>query len=289
MGDAAAVPSAPRTGWRARPWWPWAKRLLTWTFLAVVAWLIVRYARDVDWDDVADAVRALPPASVAIAVALAACSHALYSTFDLLGRRMTGHRLGTGTVMGITFVAYAFNLNLGAIVGSIALRFRLYARMGLDNATVTRVMAFSMLTNWLGYLVIAGLAFCAAAGERTWHLGRHALETPSWRMALLQLAMSIANWSLMAAIVWTLLSGQVAYLHVLAVLLVAAVAGLVSHVPAGLGVLEAVFVALLSHEVSQGRLIAALLAYRAVYYLLPLAVAAVFYVVTEWRARRMRR
>ena len=63
----------------------------------------------------------------------------------------------------------------------------------------------------------------------------------------------------------------------LAVLLVAAVAGVITHVPAGLGVLEAVFVALLSHQLPQGQLLGALLAYRAIYYLLPLAIATVAY------------
>ena len=56
-------------------------------------------------------------------------------------------------------------------------------------------------------------------------------------------------------------------------LLVAAVAGVIAHVPAGLGVLEAVFIALLSHRVPQAELLAALLAYRALYYLVPLALA----------------
>jgi len=59
-------------------------------------------------------------------------------------------------------------------------------------------------------------------------------------------------------------------------------------VPAGLGVLEAVFVALLSHEVPQAQLLGALLAYRGLYYLLPLAVATLVYMFTEARARRLR-
>jgi uncharacterized membrane protein YbhN (UPF0104 family) len=100
--------------------------------------------------------------------------------------------------------------------------------------------------------------------------------------------MSCLNWSLMGGVIWLLLQGQVGYPQVLAVLLVAAVAGVVTHVPAGLGVLEAVFVALLSHQVAQGKLLGALLAYRALYYLLPLLVATVAYLVTELRARRLR-
>ncbi|MET0542138.1 MAG: UPF0104 family protein, partial [Variovorax sp.] len=63
----------------------------------------------------------------------------------------------------------------------------------------------------------------------------------------------------------------------------------ITHVPAGLGVLEAVFVALLSHRLPQGEILAGLIGYRALYYLAPLAIATVAYVVMEVRARRARR
>ncbi len=320
----AAAGTSARPSWRTRPWWPRAKRIVTGTFFAVVAWLVVDYARTIDWNDVWGALVGLPRTALAAALALVACSYLLYSTYDLLGRTITRHRLGTGTTMGVTLVCYAFNLNLGSLVGSVALRYRLYSRLGLDNDTITRVIGFSMLTNWAGYLVIAGAAFCfgsvdlppnweidggglrvlgavlmvaglaypvvcAAAGERVWKVRGHEFATPSWRMALLQLAMSVANWALMGGVLWVLMQARVGYLHVLAVLLVAAVAGLLTHVPAGLGVIEAVFLALLGHQVGQGRLLGALLAYRALYYLLPLVVACVFYLVTEVRAKRLRR
>ncbi len=304
-------------------WWPWVRRAAVWGFFALIAWLIVRQALAVEWEDVFDAIRARPAASLLAAAALAAASFALYSTYDLLGRHLTRHRLGTPTVMGVTFISYAFNLNLGSLVGGVAFRYRLYSRLGLSNDTITRVLGFSMLTNWLGYLVVAGAAFCfwpmalppewkigseglrilgaallavalayvavcAFASGRVLQVRGHGLKVPGLAMALLQLAMSCANWSLIGGVIWFLLQGQVAYVQVLAVLLVAAVAGVVTHVPAGLGVLEAVFVALLSHEVPQAQLLGALLAYRGLYYLLPLAVAALAYLFTEARARRLR-
>ncbi|MDM0008633.1 lysylphosphatidylglycerol synthase domain-containing protein [Variovorax sp. J22G73] len=304
-------------------WWPWARRAVVWGFFALIAWLLVTQARTIDWAEVLDAIRALPAATLLSAGALVVCSFALYSTYDLLGRHLTGHRLGTGTVMGVTFISYAFNLNLGSLVGGVAFRYRLYSRLGLGNDTITRVLGFSMLTNWFGYLVVAGAAFCfwplalppswkigneglrvlgavllmvalaylvlcATAKGRVWRVRGHAFKTPSLPMALLQLAMSCANWSLIGGVIWFLLQGQVDYVHVLAVLLVAAVAGVVTHVPAGLGVLEAVFVALLAHAVAEAQLLGALLAYRGLYYLLPLVVATVGYLVTEARARRLR-
>ena len=58
------------------------------------------------------------------------------------------------------------------------------------------------------------------------------------------------------------------------------VAGVVTHVPAGLGVLEAVFVACLA-DVATPTVLAALLSYRAVYYLVPLALASIGYAAGE--------
>ena len=60
-------------------------------------------------------------------------------------------------------------------------------------------------------------------------------------------------------------------------------------VPGGLGVLEAVFVASLGASVAAPQLIAALLAYRALYYLAPLVVAAVMHFTIEAKTRRRRR
>ncbi|MFH0132885.1 lysylphosphatidylglycerol synthase domain-containing protein [Variovorax sp. VaC1] len=306
-----------------RSWWPWARRAAMWGFFGLIAWLLVKQARTIAWDEVLDAIRALPASTLFAAGALAACSFALYSTYDLLGRHLTKHGLGTGTVMGVTFISYAFNLNLGSLVGGVAFRYRLYSRLGLGNETITRVLGFSMLTNWLGYLVVAGAAFCfwplalppdwkidneglrvlgavllllavayvalcALSKGRVWRVRGHEFRAPGLSMALLQLAMSCLNWSLMGGVIWLLLQGRVDYPQVLAVLLVAAVAGVVTHVPAGLGVLEAVFVALLSHQVAETKLLGALLAYRGLYYLLPLAVATLGYLVTEMRARRLR-
>jgi uncharacterized membrane protein YbhN (UPF0104 family) len=302
--------------------WPWIRRIGTWAFFALVAWLIVKQARGIDWGDVLDAFSRLPAPTLWMAGALAAASYLVYSTYDLLGRRVTGHALGTGTVMGVTFVSYAFNLNLGSLVGAVASRYRLYSRLGLATETITRVLAFSMLTNWLGYLVVGGLVFCfmpldlpsdwkigqgglrllgaallalaaayvvvcAVASDRTWHVHGHAFTPPSLRMASLQLAMSCTNWALMAGIVWLLMQQKVPYPEVLAVLLVGAVAGVITHVPAGLGVLEAVFVALLAHRLPPGQILAALIGYRALYYIAPLAIAAVAFLAMELHARRL--
>ena len=327
----AVVSAAPRAqgpgrapGEPARKaWWPALRLGLTLTFFGLLAWLLVVQARTIAWDDVGDAMLALPPAVLLAAGALAGASHLLYSTYDLLGRRVTGHTLPTSKVMAVTFVSYAFNLNMGSLVGGVASRYRLYTRLGLDHLQVTRVMLFSMLTNWLGYLLLGGVVFalfplplpkhwgmsdtvlqvtgsllavvavvyvalCAFSRKRSVSLRGHALELPSGRMALLQLGMSSLNWALMAGAIYVLAGQQVAYATVLAVLLLAAVAGVLTHVPAGLGVLEAVFIALLGAQIPPATLLGILLAYRALYYLAPLALAVPLFVAMELRHRKKR-
>jgi uncharacterized membrane protein YbhN (UPF0104 family) len=306
---------------RQRPWWPWLKRGLTLAFFALVAALLLRYARQVDWGEVRGSLVSLPRGALLAAAALAALSHALYACFDLLGRRYTRHRLAARKVMQVTFISYAFNLNFGSLIGGVAFRYRLYTRLGLKYGVITRVLTLSMLTNWLGYLLLAGIVFllaplqlpphweldseglrllglallavalayllmCGWSRRRSWHLRGHELILPPPHMALLQLALSCANWMVMAAAVYVLLQGRIDYAAVLSVLLVAAVAGVITHVPAGLGVLEAVFVALLSHRLPEAQLLAALLGYRALYYIAPLLLAALLYLGLEVRARK---
>ena len=59
-----------------------------------------------------------------------------------------------------------------------------------------------------------------------------------------------------------------------------------SHVPGGVGVFEGLMVLLLKPYLTSAQLLPALVVYRAVYYLLPLAVALVVLVADELRQRR---
>ena len=316
MTDAASRPLT------SRSWWPWLKRAAVTMFFGAVLSLLVSQARGVNWAEVLTALRGYSLASVSAAVLLAAASFGLYSCFDLLGRHYTGHRLGAPTVMTVTFISYVFNLNLGSLVGGVAFRYRLYSRLGLATGTITRVLTLSMLTNWMGYLLVGGLVFslmpptlpadwlitafhlrmigavlvavaagylalCAFSHKRAFSIRGHTIELPSARLAALQLVIGAANWLLMSGIVFVLLQQRIAFPAVVSVLLLAGIAGVVTHIPAGLGVLEAVFVALLSHQMPQPALLAGLVAYRLVYYLAPLGLAAVVYLMMEARARRL--
>ena len=298
---------APRGGWRAHL--PWAGRVVTLLLVAAAGWLLVRQLRHMDWDAVVAALRAFTPATLAVACALAFASHALYASYELVGRHLTRHGLPPRRVLLIGAVSYAFNLNLGTLVGGIAARLRLYTHAGLGVPQATQLIGISVLTNWLGYAALGGglllwhppalpddwaigaaelrwlgpalvvlaaayLVACAVAPGRRWAWRGHVLVTPSARIALLQVGLSMLNWATIATLVWWVMQRPVDWPSVATVFLIAAVAGVLVHVPAGLGVLEAVFLALLSHRVPPAQLLAGLIVHRVVYYLVPLAMAA---------------
>lgn len=311
--QAAAQPD------RSRLWasaWRWLFGL---GVLGLMAWA----AREIDWPEVGKALRQLPARTLMAAAAFAAFSHLLYACYDLLGRAWVGHRLRWPRVMETGFVCYAFNMNLGSLVGGVALRFRLYHRLGLHTEQIGKLFGFSLVTNWMGYAVLAGgvclfhglrlpadwpvhdgalpwlgaalwlvvggyLALCVFAGQRRFSLRGTAFKLPSWRLALLQVGVSGLNWLSIACVIWLLLPQGLAYPQVLAALLAAVVAGVVTHIPAGIGVLEGVFMALLTPVCAaacpSSAVLAALLAYRALYYLLPLCAAATVYFFLESRA-----
>jgi uncharacterized membrane protein YbhN (UPF0104 family) len=307
-------------GASSRGWWPMVRRGLTLLFFVVVAGLLWRFGSNVEWGSVWRAAKAQEPASLLLAAVLAVVSHGLVASFDLVGRHVTAHGLPVARVWSVAWVAYAFNLNLGALVGGAGFRWRLYSRLGLDNAVIAQVYGLSVATNWLAYLVLLGFALlvspvalpddwqigrqgqqvlgvlapllalgylmaCALATRRRWQWRDHQISLPSGRVALVQLLLSATNWLVIATVIHTLLGGQVAYVLVLGVTLLAAIAGAMAHVPAGLGVLEAVFVALLGHAMPQNEILAALLTYRALYYLGPLLLAIVTYAIMELRWR----
>ncbi|HHU0690018.1 lysylphosphatidylglycerol synthase domain-containing protein [Citrobacter sp. Marseille-Q3906] len=309
---------------KSHPRWRLAKKILTWLFFIAVIVLLVIYASKVNWEEVWTVIRDYNRLALLSAIGLVIVSYLFYGFYDLLGRYYCGHKLSKRQVMLVSFICYAFNLTLSTWVGGIGMRYRLYSRLGLPGSTITRIFSLSITTNWLGYILLGGfiftfgvvqlpahwyideltlrilgvsllliivvyLWFCAFAKHRHITIKGQKLVLPSWKFALIQMAISSTNWMVMGAIIWLLLGQGVDYFFVLGVQLVSSIAGVIVHIPAGIGVLEAVFIALLAgEETSQGLIIAALLAYRVLYYFLPLLLALVCYLVLESRAKKLR-
>lgn len=315
-----APPAEPAAG-RAAPWRRWLSHAIGFALIAVVAWVVLQRARTIDWAAVGQALQAYPLTTLAGVLALVAAAHGVFGSYELLSRRYVGHGAPPRKVWAVGVVCFAFNLNLGSLIGGYAFRWRLYARLGLKGGQIARVLAFDLVTNWIGFFTLAGALLASGLYELPQALGLHGAPSRAlgaallllplaylaacWRMrwrelvvrgrrfelpppplALAQIGLSSLHWLLTGAIIQLLLPAGIGYPIVLGTLMSAAIAGAIVHVPGGLGVLEAVFVAALQGRVAEGPLVAALLAYRAAFYLLPLVLASVLHLLLEARARR---
>lgn len=295
------------------------KRVVTGLFVCLIVGLLVRVGLTIEWSEVADAVLDTPAASLWTAGLLVVASYLVYSCFDLLGKRYTGHGLPWWRTMMVAFISYAFTMNFGAAVGGLALRLRLYAKQGLNPGQIMRVMGLSMTTNWIGYCLLGGaifalgavqppsswgvsgaplriigavmvavalgyVALCAFSSRRSWTMRSHVIELPELRIALLQLVLAMSNWALMGLIVFTVMPGETPYATILGTLLIGSIAGAIAHIPGGLGVTEYVFITLLSPEVPRHLVLGAILVYRALYYLGPVLLAGAWYLFFEARS-----
>src|SRR4051812_25368651 len=170
--------------------WRRSRRWLLPLLGLVVLGLLLSHAHKVDWAGAWEALQRYPAMLLLGVWAITTASHALYGCFDLIGRRHTHHRVPRWRTWAIAVTSYAFNLNLGSLVGGIGMRARLYARAGLDEAVVAQIVGVSLATNWLGYGLLAGGLFAAGiiTPPRQASIGADALRALGVLMILLAAA-----------------------------------------------------------------------------------------------------
>jgi len=274
----------------------------------------------VSWRGLTAAIASLTPGVLLSAIALTTLNYVVLTAYDFIAFRSIGRHLPRWRVAGASFLAYAIANNVGfAMLSGASVRYRFYRRWGIGGEDFSRIVLSYSVTFWLGLLALGGLslvlsplpsalgvavlwapsligallvATCAAYVVAAWRHRRplvvHGVEVrfPSVQLALLQVVVSSIDWALAGAIVYVLLpTGDAPFLAVLSAFLVAQVLGLAAHVPGGVGVFEGLMVLLLKPYVSSAQLVPALVAYRAVYYVLPLAIALVALLADEVRLR----
>ncbi|MBN0328796.1 flippase-like domain-containing protein, partial [Pseudomonas aeruginosa] len=116
-------------------------------------------------------------------------------------------------------------------------------------------------------------------------LGRSSLRLPGLRLSLLQLLITALDVAAAATVLYLLLPETPPFAAFLLVYLLALAAGVLSHVPGGVGVFEAVLLAAFAGQLGAAPLAAALLLYRLIYVVLPLLLACLLLLFLE--ARRL--
>ncbi len=265
------------------------------------------------------AIAAIPRDRLALAAALAVASYAALTLFDWLGLRYAERPLAYPRAALASFVALSIGHTLGlAPLGSGALRARYYAQWRLDAEAIGKVILFCAATVTIGEVALAAIvllvaphpaaswlrvddsvvrlvgiacavaiaAYLAAAKwlRRPLKLRRWRIALPTLPIAATQVAAGALNFALLTATLHFLIvaSAPLSFWTTAAIFLLASVASLISHVPGGLGVTEFVVLSFLPSAETW----AALIVFRIIYYIVPLALGGIVLGVSELFERR---
>jgi phosphatidylglycerol lysyltransferase len=275
----------------------------------VVVYALSGLIHTLDYHRVVAAIHATPVRAVLLAGLATAASYATLIGYDLSAMHYVGVRVPRPVVLLASFSAYALGntVGLGPLTGG-AVRYRFYSAAGLQPGEIGRIIFFCAVAFLLGIVSVTGLALLIAAPGLAELLRMTALElrllgllclagigaflgfsafgpgwigrgslrlrVPSLPLALLQVALAIIDIVVSAAVLWVLLpSGPIGFIAFAAIYAVATALGVASHLPAGIGVFEGTVMLAFGRHVPLDALAAALLLYRAIYYLGPLVLA----------------
>jgi phosphatidylglycerol lysyltransferase len=296
--------------------------LLAFGLLGIAFWMLQRQLRGHSYTEIQHSLSAIGADRLALALGLTVASYFVLTGYDTLALRYLGRPLRYRRRALAAFLGYVFSYNLGLnLLGGAAPRYRLYTRWGLTALEIATLIGFVSLTFWLGGLTLAAVAFVGEPAGMTaalrlpqgvvlpvgvvlavlvgiylftctirrtpFTLRGWTVSLPSPPMAVSQLVLSVVDWSLAASVLYVLLppAARVSYPYFLGLFVVAEVGGVLSNVPAGLGVFETIVILSLRPLAAPPSVLGALVAFRLVYYLLPLAVATAALAAYEIRLR----
>ncbi len=289
-------------------------------FLAALAVLGVEL-RSTSWRTLTHNALEIPLWRLGIAAALTALNYVVLTGYDQLAFATIGRSLPRMRIMMASFLAYAIANNVGfAMLSGASVRYRFYTRWGITAEELSGIVFSYSVTFWIGLLSLGGLVLaigplpdaarqlvpfpvaplgwllmsvCAgyivatAVRRQPLQVGRFELPLPPPRIAVAQLAISVVDWVVAAAVLYVLLPASgLTWLEFLGAFLAAMLLGMASHVPGGAGVFEGLMVLLLKPHLSSAELVPVFIVYRGVYYLAPLSLALLGLVADELHQRR---
>jgi uncharacterized membrane protein YbhN (UPF0104 family) len=277
---------------RIPPWLRWTGSALV---LGLAAALLWRQLHGLRLADLSAGLRALPPEDIALSLCATAISFACLAGYERLATQwIAPGRIPRRVAWRVGLEAHALANTLGFhALTAVALRLRTYRAHGIDASTLAKIVATiggcvavgvaaALLlalawSQWLSgnrMLVLAvplGVAAVLALWRRR---GKPGASSPVLAHAgvlvllgVVEMAAAVAAFAVLAPPDALPTGPALVLLFVAAMLL-----GIVSHAPGGLGVFEATILAAAAPQ-RHAAVLAALLAYRVVYGLLPCALA----------------
>ena len=284
--------------------------------------ILHRELAEYHYHDIIRQLESLPRQSLLLAFLIAAINYLVLTVYETLAFRYISHPLRYWKIALTSFVSNVFNNNMGfAMLTGNSVRFRLYSAWGAQAVDITKVIVFYTITIWLGLLAFAGTLFLIEPVEipKLFHLPFHSVfpigvgfililfgylvwagfgksvkikgfefRLPPLRISFYQVVISSLDWALVGSILYVLLpsSASISFPLFLSVFLFAQISGLTSQIPGGFEVFETVMLLFLARTIPTPTVLGALLAYRSVYYWIPLGLAAALFGAQEILERR---
>jgi phosphatidylglycerol lysyltransferase len=273
--------------------------------------------RDFHYHQIIMQLKSLSARQLFLALGCTIASYWALTFYDVSALRYAGIKLPYRLVAFASFTAYAISNNLGfALISGGGVRFRLYSAAGVPAGDIAKVVVFAGVTFMVGLFGIGSFAFLVAPGElgpvahiappvasalggialaviltslitaainrRPIHIWRLRIAVPSPGMILAQIVISGVDIAFAAAVLYIMLPSLagIGYWGFLGLFSVALLLGVLSNVPGGLGVFESVMLLGL-HRTGSAAVLGGIIAYRAIYFLLPLIVAGILLAVNE--------
>ena len=284
--------------------------VLSLTIIAVALVVLYRILRDIDLDELIDAIEATDWRTLFIAALFVAGGYLTLTFYDLFALRTIGRPDVPYRIAALSgFTSYAIGHNVGASVFSGgAVRYRIYSASGLSVIDVTKICFVAGLTFWLGNATVLGLgvlyspqaaraldqlplwsnrllavvilALLAAYVAWVWVkprvIGREGWQVtlPGGPLTLLQIVIGIIDLACCAAAMYMLVPDEpnLGFVTVAVIFVAATLLGFASHAPGGLGVFDAAMLVAL-WQFDKEDLLAGLLLFRLLYYIIPFALS----------------
>jgi uncharacterized membrane protein YbhN (UPF0104 family) len=279
--------------------------------IALALWGLHGLLRESSPQDIAAALRALPSRQLALALGCLLLAYLALTFYDLLSLRWLGRPQPWRRSAPVTAVAFALgNVSFNAMVVAGGVRYAGLRPLGLAPSEVARMAVFASLGFWLAYGTVGGLLFTLdpvkpsvriagllllapaaylllSCKPRTLRLRGYLMTMPPLPLCAGQLAAGLVELLAMSGVLWLLLPDipGLSWSHFMQAFLLAIIAGSASQAPGGLGVFDSAFLLLLPKGGDLSQAVAALLAFRLLYYLVPL-VLALPALALHWLGRR---
>jgi len=133
-------------------------------------------------NEIRSAFHSIAAYKILLCLCFSTLSYFVLTLYDTLAFRYIGKPLAYGKIALTSFISYTFANNTGSlsILTSSTIRYRFYSGWGFSGIEIARIVAFCMVSFWLGYLFLAGVSFLAAPPA-------HILSLPVTNIAVLRL------------------------------------------------------------------------------------------------------